>query len=553
MRQRSSEARGTLRRLGLALAAAALVGAAVSASALGGQKSAAISPPPSPNCHLANGIQHVIEITFDNTHFFRDNPNVLSDLEQMPALKDFITNNGTMLSNNYTPLIAHTADDSLTNYSGLYGDRHGQGIGNSYETYVNGDPNNSRSSFAYWTGTYNVDAYPNMPYSPVVPAVNSPQTPPAPWVPFTRAGCDVGDVSTANMVLENVNPDLQNVFGVNSPEVAQLNADTGDPRFKQQEQNDYVGLGVHCAENDSFCSTAMGNRGNQTVASSTAVPDLLPDEPGGYNNFLAVFGHRYLTPQLVQAANSGGDRVLNGHTYHVFDAQGNLTDLNGNTMKGPFAVDPCPPTPPATCPPNTGSKFTPGFPGFGPISAAQSLAYVADMQEVGVPITYGYISDAHERKRPEPSGCSNTGTAQGPGDSCYKANLAAYDAAFNTFFQRLADDGINASNTLFVITADEGDHFAGANANRHGAADLLRRARHAGLHVQLRGHVSETDRRDSGRRPRAAEPPGEQLDPFYNESQGNSDLHQEPARPDGRPRASSNVTSSARRPRVFDG
>ena len=67
-------------------------------------------------------------------------------------------------------------------------------------------------------------------------------------------------------------------------------------------------------------------------------------------------------------------------------------------MKGAFAVDPCPPTPPATCPPNTNSKFTPGFPGFGPISAAQTLAYVADMQEVGVPITYGYISDAHEKK-----------------------------------------------------------------------------------------------------------------------------------------------------------
>ena len=58
------------------------------------------------------------------------------------------------------------------------------------------------------------------------------------------------------------------------------------------------------------------------VASPTAVPDLLPDEPGGYNNFQAVFGHRYLTPQLVQAANSGGNRVVNGHTYPVVDARG---------------------------------------------------------------------------------------------------------------------------------------------------------------------------------------------------------------------------------------
>jgi hypothetical protein len=517
MRQHASGASTAgLRRLGLVLASAALVAGAITAGALGGGRNAAvISPPPSPNCHLANGIQHVIEITFDNTHFFRDNPNVLSDLEQMPALKDFITNNGTMLSNNYTPLIAHTADDSLTNYSGLYGDRHGQGIGNSYETYLNGDPNNSRSSFAYWTGTYNLDTYPNMPYSPIVPAANSPQTPPAPWAPFTRAGCDVGDVSTANMVLENVNPDLQNVFGANSPEVAQLNADTADPRFKQQEQNDYVGVAVHCAQSDSFCSTATGNRGNQAFTSPTAVPDLLPDEPGGYNNFQAVFGHRYLTPQLVQAANSGGDRVVNGHTYHVFDAQGNLTDLNGNTMKGPFAVDPCP------CPPGTNSVFTPGFPGFGPISAAQSLAYVADMQEVGVPITYGYISDAHERK-PGQSGCSNTGTAQGPGDSCYKANLAAYNAAFASFFQRLADDGINASNTLFVITADEGDHFAGANATRtvqptcSGTPGTLgytcsysgTSPRRIGeMQVDIHGLLIHQENNST---------------PFYNESQGNS-------------------------------
>ena len=197
---------------GLTVACAVL---AVTAGAVTrGGAHAAITPTPSAGCHLGNGIKHVIEITFDNVHFNRDNPNVLSDLEQMPALNGFITGNGTMLSNNHTPLIAHTADDSITNYSGLYGDRHGQGIGNSYETYdATGTPL-SRSSFAYWTGTYGLDAFPNQPYSANVPALGAPPaTPPAPWVPFTRAGCDVGDVSTANMVLENLTPDIQNVFG----------------------------------------------------------------------------------------------------------------------------------------------------------------------------------------------------------------------------------------------------------------------------------------------------------------------------------------------------
>src|SRR5207245_7044333 len=116
--------------------AVACLAAALIAGAASGNAPAAASAAPSSNCHLGNGIKHVIEITFDNTHFNRDNPNVLSDLEQMPALNDFITHNGTMTPNNHTPLIAHTADDSLTNYSGLYGDRQGQGIGNSYETYL---------------------------------------------------------------------------------------------------------------------------------------------------------------------------------------------------------------------------------------------------------------------------------------------------------------------------------------------------------------------------------------------------------------------------------
>jgi hypothetical protein len=41
------------------------------------------------------------------------------------------------------------------------------------------------------------------------------------------------------------------------------------------------------------------------------------------------------------------------------------------------------------------------------------------------------------------------------------AQLQVYDQAFATFFTRLQNDGITPSNTLFIITADEGDHFAG--------------------------------------------------------------------------------------------
>ena len=114
--------------LGLAGTSMAATGAAASAA-----KPAAATAGTS--CHLGNGVKHVVTIMFDNVHYFRDNPNVPSDLQQMPNLLKFFTKNGTFLSNNHTPLIAHTADDILTTFTGLYGDRHGMPISNSYQAY----------------------------------------------------------------------------------------------------------------------------------------------------------------------------------------------------------------------------------------------------------------------------------------------------------------------------------------------------------------------------------------------------------------------------------
>jgi arylsulfatase A-like enzyme len=84
------------------------------------------------------------------------------------------------------------------------------------------------------------------------------------------------------------------------------------------------------------------------------------------------------------------------------------------------------------------------------------LAYIAAMQEHGIPVTFGYLSDAHDPHN-VPSGTP----AYGPGQAEYTAVLQEYDAAFDVFFKRLAVDGINAQNTLLVVTADEGDHFVG--------------------------------------------------------------------------------------------
>jgi hypothetical protein len=409
-------------------------------------------------CQLGNGIQHVVQITFDNVHFFRDNPNVPSDLEMMPNLLHFFENNGTFMSNNHTPLIAHTANDILTTLTGLYGDRQGMSAGNNaYRFYNPNGTTDPASAFAYWTDPIfdtltqpapGSDANPSMVYSATPPATTSPPPAPdtitpAPWVPYTRAGCDAGYVGTANVELENTGVDIPKVFGPNSPEAQQLAAD-GD-RFKDAEVADYVGVAVHCAQGSAFCADAQGVKFGQTAASATASPDLLPNEPGGYNGFQGLFGHRYVAPQL----GAGTPNVMH-HGYEVTNAAGNLVDLNGNQLNGAFL------NPPA-----------PGFPGFGSINASQTLAYLADMQEAGVPITGGYISDVHGNEHiPGVTACNGAPAALGPGSPCYVAQAQYYNQAFGTFFQRLAADGITPANTLFVLSSDEGDHVAGANVGR---------------------------------------------------------------------------------------
>lgn len=332
-------------------------------------------------CHLGNGIQHVINVVFDNVHLSRTNPNVPSDLEQMPSLLNFIEHNGTMLSHNYTPLISHTANDIVTTLTGLYPDQQGLAVSNSYAYYnPDGSEGGFPSAFQYWTDTIGDGAYNNVTAS----GTNTP----APWVPFTRAGCNVGGVSTANIELEN-NGNISNVFGADS---AQAQEAQNNPA---QATADFIGIAIHCAQGASLCSAANNGK-----------PDLLPQEPGGYTGFNALFGHEYVVPQI---------------------APGGLDDLSNKPITG--------------------------FPGFGGITAAQSLAYTAAMEEHGVPVTYAYISDMHDNH--------SAFGAFGPGEAGYEAQLRSADQAFAAFFARLAADGITPQNTLFNFSSDENDHFAG--------------------------------------------------------------------------------------------
>jgi hypothetical protein len=392
------------------LAAAVVLG--VSSQSAGAKPAAPATP--SGNCTFANGIKHVIQIQFDNTHFLRDRGNVPSDLEQMPHLLNFIRGNGTLLTDDHTVLISHTATGILSTLTGVYPDRMGQPVSNSFRYVTPSGASRTGVAFAYWTAPLYDPAGP--PFPPAAQTDLSPEMinengkiAPAPWVPFTRDGCDVGQVATANTVLENTGIDIPSFFGPGSPEAIQANADSPGASATQTFA-DYVGIGVHCAQGSAICG-----------ASTHAHTDLLPDEPGGYNGFDALMGAKYVDP--------------------VIKPSGPMTDLSGNLIQD--------------------QNGHVGFPGFDGMEATVSLSWVAQMQEAGIPVTYAYVSDAHDAH----GTAGNIHFAYAPGEAGYVQQLHDYDLAFQQFFDRLAADGINKSNTLFLFTVDEGDHFAGSQPN----------------------------------------------------------------------------------------
>jgi hypothetical protein len=333
----------------------------------------AVSQSASAGCQLnspGGQVKRVINIVFDNVHLRRDNPDVPSDLEQMPNLLNFIQGNGTISGNHHTPLISHTATDILTAQTGVYGDRMGIPVSNSYGYFKPDGSVGFNSSFLYWTAL-SADGKPQM--------LNElGKTAPAPWVPFTRAGCDVGGFSVANIEFESVPADVNTVFGAASPEGIEAN----NTALRDKANADFLGIAIHCARNSPLCTNSHGK------------DDLLIDEPGGYVGYKALFGNFHVQP--------------------VISPSGPMKDLDGNVIQT--------------------AAGNPGFPNTFNPTATQSLGYAATMLEAGVQVVYLYVADAHDNR-------SGSGTF-GPGEAGYVAQLKQYDIAFGKFFARLTADGI---------------------------------------------------------------------------------------------------------------
>jgi len=422
--------------------------AAAGAARGAGDKPAAApaSPSSAGGCKLNSPrgtVKHVVTIIFDNTHFMRDPARdgstlVPSDLEQMPHLLNFIKNNGVLLSNHHTQLISHTSDDLITLLTGVYPDRHGIATAaNSYLQFQSNGSTRLQTGFTYWTdltpdGTYNllsgaIDTnHPN--------GVNAP----APWVPFTRAGCDVAAVAAADMEIENTGADLRTIFGAGSP-----------PTMDPHAFADFEGVAIHCAASSTLCSNANGGFPDRlpwepNTDGTAATTDLMTGTSTAYEGYNALFGHTNVTKAF---RNLG-----------LLAPNGNLLDINGNTIVDDF--------PPGTT--------TPGFPGFS-IAPQYLLGYFADILEAGVPVIYGYIATPHRPLPVNPYGYGFAGADgkgdvndYGPGEAHYVQQLQQYDDSFNKFFTRLAKDGITPANTLFIFGAEEGDHVVAANPTNPG-------------------------------------------------------------------------------------
>src|SRR5881392_1330182 len=324
--------RAIARLVALALLPASIAGiTAVSATAS--------KPAADPSC-LSGPVKHVIYLVFDNTHYLRDAAGVQSDLEQMPHLLNFLTSNGTLMTNDHTILISHTAGGILSSLTGLYPDRTGINVSNSYFYFPPSKIPAFSTAFKYWTDlvddtTGTNDPFPNM-------ITDAQQTTPAPWAPFTRANCDFGAISLANIELENTGTgpfgDMSEAFGTGSPEwndAVASNAAPSGTAARAKALTDYIGIAIHCATGGGICAANPRN-----VANSR--PDKLPQEPGGYAGFKALYGAKYVDP----AINNGSACVNNTEGVPVTDPFGHC-----------------------------------GFPGFDGAYAKNTLGYLAQMQE----------------------------------------------------------------------------------------------------------------------------------------------------------------------------
>ena len=246
----------------------------------------------------------------------------------------FIKGNGTLLSNDHTVLVSHTANGILTSLTSLYPDRQGQPVSNSYRYYKPDGTSGVGVSFAYWTDS-----------------VFDPTTPTPTDTSYNMIGADgrndpaLGAVHPRRLQL-GCGRHGEHGAGEHRPRRAQ-GVRARLARGGRSGGRSGASLRRLCRDRRALCQ----GRRHVLDHENHGRPDLLPDEPGGYGGYQALFGHKYVAPQITSSLP--------------------LTDLSGNVIQD--------------------AAGHVGFPGFDGMFPSVTLSYVAQMQEHGVPVTFGYL------------------------------------------------------------------------------------------------------------------------------------------------------------------
>ena len=353
----------------------------------------------------AGRFKHVIYLQFDNTHNARDTPNVASDLEQMPHLKNFLEGNGTLFTNDHTILISHTAGGILSSLPACTRTARPDGL--EQLRLLPGEQGPGLHELVQ-----------------VLDGSGRPGRRPAAEHDHGRAEEHARPVGAVHARR------LRRRRRRHREHRARERLDRGDRRHHEGVRHRLAGVergrGELAARPDRLRRhrdpLLAGSRPASATATRTRKSDPLPDEPGGYTGYNALYGTKYVDPAIA-----GGNACVN--------------DTSGDPITDPIGF----------C----------GFPGFDGMLAKNTLGYVAAMQESGVQVTYGYISDAHDLHVPIPRPTRTGARRPARARSTHDIQLQEYDDAFAAFFKDLRQHGITPQNTLFAMTVDEGDHFAG--------------------------------------------------------------------------------------------
>ena len=407
----------------------------------------------------------------------------------MPHLLNFIKGNGTLLTNDHTVAdLAHGDRDPDLAHRRL--SRTGWASRSRTASATSRPTGTTRTgvSFAYWTAPLFDPAGSRRP-TPTPEMINeNGKIAPAPWVPYTRAGCDFGAVATANTILENTAIDIPTVFGAGSPEARRGRAPN-------------PGAG---ASPTSSASASTARRARRSARRrTTARPDLLPDEPGGYSRL-----QRPLRREVRRPGRSS--------------RRGPMTDLNGNVDPG-----------------RDRARRLPRLRRDGGDGLARPGS-----RRCRRPASRSRTRTSRTRTTATaPPATSTSPTAPARPATCSSCRTTTRRSRSSSTGSR--PTGSTRSNTLFVFTVDEGDHFVGdaptpagcdgvttpCTYNRVGEinADLRRMIRHAvrrhdavlgalrrrADRVRQRHSPAARIRRPGRPQPRARDAPAELAEPVH--------------------------------------